>query len=195
MPAPFEMVSGPLEVWFAPEGTSSPQLDLTPPNPWRRMGTNGSRSISDDGITVGFEETIESQRSFGTTGVVKQFRTEEDLMISLSLLDVTVETMALALSGLPVTDVAAASGTPGYRQVETQRGFNVVNLAFLLKGFSPYADFMSAQYWIPKGYASFSGEINYTKGEAAMIEVEIAAIEDLTFRYGLYQGQDAVALP
>ena len=49
---------------------------------------------------MAFEETVESQRVLGSTGVQKQFRTEEDVMMSFSLLDVTAETFALAMSGL-----------------------------------------------------------------------------------------------
>lgn len=285
-PAPFEMVSGPLTVYTAPEGTLPPEISRTPPGNWSLLGTNGARSISDDGLSVTIEETIESQRSLGSTGVQKLFRTEEDVMIGISLLDVTVETFSIAMSGLPITtvppgpagtravdfnltpvptvsggtgsgaivatiivdangditDVTWTSGGTGYvatdvltftqgtvtgtyivvagdltgttlqtltgvsiagtevtppaagfRSVDMLRGFSVLNLAFLSRGFSPYADDMFAQYWLPKAYASFSGELQYTKGEAAAIEIEIMAIEHLTFGYGQYQAQNMFA--
>ena len=280
MPAPFEMVSGPLTVYTAPEGTLAPEISaVTPPSIWTLLGTNGARSISDDGLTATFEESIESQRSLGSTGVQKLFRTEEDVMFGLALLDVTVETFGIAMSGLTVTEVAASTtptdfiATPvptvttsgagtgavvatitvdangditavtwtsggtgyvaaevltftqgavtgtytvlagdltgstldpltavviagetvaaGYRHAPMLRGFNVENLSFLMRGFSPYGDNMNAQFWVPKAYAMFSGEIAYTKGEAAMIEIEIMAIEHLTHGYGQYQGQNA----
>lgn len=283
MPAPFEMVSGPLTVYTAPEGTLAPEISaVTPPSIWTLLGTNGARSISDDGLTATFEESIESQRSLGSTGVQKLFRTEEDVMFGLALLDVTVETFGIAMSGLTVTQVpvstqpadftapppiptvssdmagigavvasitvdasgditdvtwtsggtgyvagevltftqgdvtgtyalqagdltsgvidplatvaiAGTTRTEGYRHAPMLRGFNVENLSFLMRGFSPYGDNMNAQFWVPKAYAMFSGEIAYTKGEAAMIEIEIMAIEHLTYGYGQYQGQDTVA--
>ena len=103
------------------------------------------------------------------------------------------------LSGATIAGaiVSAAYGRPG-----CLRGFNVLNLSFLAKGFSPYADNAYAQYWVPQAYASFSGSLSYTKGEAAMIELEIMAIEDssggvdpitqlATPGYGQYQGQIA----
>ena len=289
MPAPFEMVSGPLEIYTAPEATLAPLIHLPPPSPWTLLGTNGARSMSDDGVQVGFEETVESQRSLGSTAVQKQFRTEEDMMLSFNLLDVSAETFALAMSGLPVTEVAAgtepspfsatpvpvvsggtgtgaavasivvddngvitfvawssggsafvagdtitftqtsvtgtytlvaadvvagviqtlvnksiagaevSAGAPGYRYVPMIRRFNILNLAFLARGFSPYADNQNAQYWLPKGYASFSGEMSYVKGEAAMIEIEVMAIEHYepsptlpSYGYGQYQTQDAL---
>ena len=190
MPAPFEMVSGPLTVYTATEGTLAPELSVLPASPWGLLGTNGARSISDDGLTATFDETIEAQRTLGSTGIAKLFRTEEDVTMSLSLLDVSVETFAIAMSGLPVTTIAPGSGTAGYRRVELFRGFNVLNLAFLMRGFSPYADNMSAQFWVPKGYASFSGDLQYEKGSAAMIQLEIMAIEHLTLGHGQYQAQD-----
>ena len=280
MPAPFEMVSGPLTVYTAPEGTLAPEISIPPPSTtWTLLGTNGARSISDDGVTATFEESIESQRSLGSTGVQKLFRTEEDVMFGIALLDVTVETFGIAMSGLTVTEVAASTSptdftaTPvptvttsgagtgavvasitvdangditavtwtsggtgyvaaevltftqgsvtgtytvlagdltgstldalstvtiagetvaaGYRHAPMLRGFNVQNLSFLMRGYSPYGDNMNAQFWVPKAYAMFSGELAYTKGEAAMIEIEIMAIEDLTHGYGQYQGQNA----
>ena len=193
MPAPFEMVSGPLTVFTANEGTVAPELASDPGADWALLGTNGSRSISDDGLSMTFEETIESQRVLGSTGIQKLFRTDEDVMMGFSLLDVSAETFATAMSGLTVTDVAAGTGSAGYRHVPLLRGFNVLNLAILARGFSPYADDMSAQFWIPKGYASFSGSIQYVKGEAAAIEIEVMAIEHNTHGYGQYQAQDDAA--
>ena len=191
MPAPFEMVSGPLTIYTAPEDTPPPEISADPAAPWDILGTNGARSISDDGLSVAFEETVESQRVLGSTGVQKQFRTEEDVMMSFNLLDVSAETFAIAMSGLSVTDTAAGVGTGGVRTVPLLRGFNVLNLAFLARGFSPYADGLFAQFWLPKGYASFSGELQYVKGEAAAISIEVMAIESTANQYGLYRTQDA----
>ena len=282
MPRPYEMVAGPLTVYTALESTPAPPVNIAPPlwtppapysaNRWELLGMNGGRSISEDGLTLEFSETVEGQRVDGSTAIQKLFRTEEDLMLSCALLDVTVETFAKAMSGLPVdtepagaavasdftatpvpvvtggtgtgavvgsitvgvngdiTDVTWASGgsgyaandiltftqgtvtgsytvqagdltggvlqtlsgltiagmtpgTPEYRHTRLLRGFSVLNLAFLAKGFSPYGDTIYAQYWVPKAYASFSGSLTYTKGEAAMIELEIMAIEDSSGRH------------
>ena len=290
MPRPYEMVAGPLTVYTAPESTKAPALNLAPGAPWELLGTNGGRTISEDGLTLEFSETVEGQRVDGSTAIQKLFRTEEDLMLSCALLDVTVETFAKAMSGLPVETVAPgpavatdftvqpvpivtggtgtgaviasivvnvggditavtwssggsgyvatdiltftqgdvtgsytvqtsdlsagvlddlasvtiagmAPSTPEYRHTRLLRGFSVLNLAFLAKGFSPYGDTIYAQYWVPKAYASFSGSLTYTKGAAAMIELEIMAIEELLGRrdrYAAYSGRrsrHSVGLP
>ena len=192
MSAPYEMVSGPLTVFTAPEGTGPPEISQTPGSPWILLGTNGARSISDDGLTANFEESVEGQRVLGSTAIQKLFRTEEDVTFSLNLLDVSAETFAIAMSGLAVTDVAAGSGSGGYRSVPLLRGFNVRNLSFLMRGFSPYGDNMYTQYWVPKAYASFSGELQYVKGEAAAISLDIMAIEHPTYGYGQYRPQNAL---
>ena len=61
MPAPFEMVSGPIQIWTAPETTVAPELSVDPPAVWKLLGTNGQRSMSEDGVTIEFSETIEAQ--------------------------------------------------------------------------------------------------------------------------------------
>ena len=47
--APYEMASGLLTVYTAPEGTMPPEISGTPGSPWTLLGTNGARSISEDG--------------------------------------------------------------------------------------------------------------------------------------------------
>ena len=114
MPRPYEMVSGPLTVYTAPltnPPAPAPALNLAPPSPWTLLGSNHGRSISEDGLAMEFTETVEAQRVLASTAIQKLFRTEEDLMMSCALLDVTVETFALAMSGLPV-ETRAATSTP-----------------------------------------------------------------------------------
>ena len=192
--APFELVSAPVTLYTAPEGTAAPEISTTPGSPWVVLGTSGSKSISEDGVTVTPSETLESQRVLGSPAVQKLFRTEEDLMIGAMLLDLNAETFARVMNQSAVTDVAAATDTAGYRRFPLLRGFNVNYVALLVKGFSTYADEMFAQYWVPKVYIMLSGDITYVKGEAAGLELEIMAVEDSTGGYGEYQDQDAAAL-
>ena len=59
------------------------------------------------------------------------------------------------------------------------------------KGFSPYGDNMSAQYWLPRAYVMSVGELSYVKGEAVGTEIEIMALEHPTNGFGKYYAQDA----
>lgn len=280
MPAPFEMVSGPLTIYTATEGTAAPTIEIAPPTPtWTLLGANGDKSISDDGLTINFEEEINDQMVLGSTVAQKAFRVSEGVMFDFTLFDLTAEMFAIAMSGLPVTDVpagtrvAAFTATPvptvsggsgsgatiasitvnadgaitdvtwtsggtgyavndvitftqgtvtgtytlvagdvtagvlqnftgktiagsaptaTYKTVPLVRGFNISYQAFLFRGFSPYLDNANAQYWLPKGYAQFSGEVQYQKGEAAGLGISVKAYEYGTFGLGQYQTQDAL---
>jgi hypothetical protein len=188
------MVSGPLTIFTAPEGTTFPEISATPGSPWALMGANGDKSISDDGLTVNVEEETNDQMVLGSTLPQKVFRVSEAMMFDFMLFDLTAEMFAVAMSGLAVSDVPAAVGTGGYRSVPLVRGFNINYQSFLFRGFSPYLDNAFAQYWIPKGYAQFSGEVQYQKGEAAALGISVKAYESGANGLGLYLTQDALPL-
>ena len=196
MPAPYEMVSGPLTVYYASVGTPAPELSATPPATWTLLGTNGDKSITEDGLSIEFDETVEDQMVLGSTAVQKQFRTEESVMFNLTLLDMTAETFAFAMSRPgQVTDVPPSSGVAGRREVPLLKGFTINYSAFLMRGFSPYiSDLYRAQFWVPNAYAKFSGTVQYVKGAAAGIQLQITALEYQTEGYGKYMAQDASPL-
>ena len=190
MGSPYEMISGPITLYYANEGTAAPEISGDPPGPWAVLGAQGKKSLSEDGVTITPDETLEGQRVLGSTAIQKLFRTEEDLMVSFGLLDISVETMARAL-GNGLNEVAAGSGSGGYKEVELMRGFDVNYLAVLARGKSPYGDNMNMQWWIPKVYLSFNGDVAFVKGEAAMLEIEGMVVEHSTDRFGKFQAQHA----
>ena len=187
-------------MWSAPTGSAVSDLSVEPSAPWVLVGTRGGSSISEDGIEINLTETIESQRNLASTGVENLFRPEQDLLISVGLLDLSVETFADAMGGQTPVTVLPTNTTAGY--VETQllrpglgNDFEVNLRAFLLRTPSPYGDDMVAQFWVPRGYASLSGSIHYQKGEAAELEIEILAVLDSTDGYGHYRAQNALPTP
>ena len=187
-------------MWSAPTGSAVSDLSVEPSAPWVLVGTRGGSSISEDGIEINLTETIESQRNLASTGVENLFRPEQDLLISVGLLDLSVETFADAMGGQTPVTVLPTNTTAGY--VETQllrpglgNDFEVNLRAFLLRTPSPYGDDMVAQFWVPRGYASLSGSIHYQKGEAAELEIEILAVLDSTDGYGTYRAQNAHPTP
>ena len=189
--APYQIVSGPVTIYTATAGTAAPEISATPPAAWSQFGANGSRSYGDDGVTITPEQTIEEQMVLGSTAPQKAYRTEEHLTITVPMLDLTAEALALAMNGKTVADTAAGSGTGGYRSFDLLRGLEVNELAVLVRGHAPYADGTNAQYWIPRAYVGSVGEYSYAKGEGAMYEVEFMALEDSTNGFGSYQAQDA----
>ena len=177
MPSPFEIIAGPLTLWLAPVGTAFPIVTAAPAGPWAKVGTSGDRNYSDDGVSVQHSQKNEVARPAGATGPVKAFRTEEDLMIMVTMWDVSLEQYMLALGGVAPTTTAAATGVPGTKRIGLSRGPDVVNYALMARGPSAYADGMFAQYEVPVCYQSASPKLAYKKGVPAGIELEFTALE------------------
>jgi len=196
---PYEILISPYEVWLAPVGESFPDVDTTPGGNWGLLGANGKFNIAEDGVTVTHNQTIEKKRTVGSTGPVKAVRTEEDLMISFILLDMTLEAYRKTLNDVTVTDTAAGSGTPGYREITLRQGREVAVFAMLVKGKSPYGDDWYGQYQIPKVFVSGNPTPKFNKADEAALAFEFTALEDPDAaseeeRFGKLVMQDATAL-
>jgi len=196
---PYEIIIGPYEVYLAPVGESWPDVDETPGGNWVLLGTNGKHNIADGGVTVTHSQTLEKKRNVGSTGPKKVVRTEEDLTISLLLEDLSLEQYSKALNDVPVVETAAASGTPGHRDITLRQGPDVSTFALLCKGRSPYGDNFSAQYQVPVAYQEDSPAPVFNKRDTAALQLTFTALEDPNAatdaeRFGKLVSQDAVAL-
>ena len=191
MPAPFEMISGPMQIYVATAGTAQPEISATPPVAWALLGAN----ISDDGLAVNPEETINEQKTLDSPMTKKLFRADDKIDMSCTLLDMTAETFAKVYNGAPVTTVAAATGTGGYKEFILGRDFTIRLYAVCARGLSPYADGMNAQYWMPNAYVMLDGGPTYVKGEAAGLEVNIMPVYTSSIPgYGRYRAQNIAPL-
>lgn len=177
--APYEILAGPLTLFLAPVGTAFPLLTAAPAAGWFKVGTSGDANYDESGVTVSHVEKLESARTAGTTGPRKAWRTEEDLMIGVTMLDVSLEQYALALNGNAVKTVAAAVGQPGAKTIGLSQGQDVTAYALLARGSSAYADGLPAQYEVPRCYQSANPKPVFKKGTPAGIELEFTALEDL----------------
>jgi hypothetical protein len=201
MSKPFEIVAAPFTVYVAPLGTAFPLLGVAPAGAWIKLGTSGDRSMSEEGVTVAHGQEINQIRTAGSTGPVKAFRTEESLVISLTLLDISLEQYALAFDGNTVATTAAGVGTAGHKALKLYRGVNVDAVALLVRGdVSAYGDGMQSQYEIPACFQSGSPEPVFTKGEPAGLALEYTALEDPDAatpdaRFGRLLMQHALPLP
>lgn len=177
MTVPVEIIAGPLTLFLAPVGTAFPLVTAAPAAPWAKVGTSGDRNYSDDGVSVQHSQSIEQARPAGAVGPVKAWRTEEDLMIMVTLWDLTLEQFTTALAGVAPTTVAAGAGTPGTKRVGLSAGKAVTTYALLARGYSAYGDAFAGQYEVPLCYQSASPKILYAKGKPAGIELEFTALE------------------
>ena len=175
---PYEIIVAPFEVWLGPVPTTFPYADDVPAGNWKLLGTNGKDNYSEDGITLTHEQTINQIRTLGSTGPKKVTRPSENLTIALILDDLTAEQYAKVLNGVTLTDVPAASGTPGTRDVLLRQGLAVTTFCLLCKGVSPYGDGWAMQYQVPIVYQSANPAPVFNKGDAAGLALEFTAIED-----------------
>jgi hypothetical protein len=196
---PYEIIMSPFEVYLAPEGEAFPDVDETPAGNWELLGTNGKFNYAEDGVTVSHEQTPSPHRTLGSTGPVKATRTEENLMISFILEDLSMEQYAKVLNNVTVVDTPAAAGTPGTREITLRQGQTISTFALLCKGPSPYGDNWNMQYQVPRVYQNGSPAPVFNKGDAAGLEIEFMALEDVNAsteaeRFGKLVAQDADAL-
>ena len=193
------MVSAPLDLYIADVGTGAPELSQPPPPPWMSLGRRGRTSIGEDGVSIDFTETIEAQRDLTTSTVTQLFRSDQDLLLKFSLMDLTVATFAELLGIQTPNVVAAGTGTAGYIESSLLRpgmgdDFDVRLRSYLVRTDSPYGDDMNAQFWIPRAYTSLSGSLVFEKGHAVELECEVLSVRDTTYGYGLYQAQHEMPL-
>lgn len=199
--APYEIVAQPFTLWVAAVGTTFPEIDETPDGSWTKVGTSGDRNYSEDGVTVMHSQTVEAWRALGSTGPRKAFRTEEEMRVGMTLMDLTLEQYALALNYNTVTTVAADVDTGGYKSIGLSRGLDLPQRALLVRGVgSPYGagsvQAWNMQYQIPVAVQVAEPEVVFVKGEPAGLALEFLAIEDpsasdATERFGLLLAQTA----
>jgi len=189
--APYEILTGVGELFVAPVGTAFPALGANPGSEWTHLGQ------TQDGVKVSAEQSITKIRTDQETGPVKATRTEEDLIITTKLAEMTLENLATVL-GNTVTDTAPGAGTIGTRSTGLYRGQLVKTYAFLFRGVSAYGAF-PAQYEVPVGFFAGNTETEYKKDGNAQIGAEFHALVDPNAdtageKFGRLVMQDAAAL-
>lgn len=188
---PYEIVAGPIEVYVAPVGESFPAIGTEPPGGnWTLLGTNGDSNYGDDGVTIEHPQTVEDFRGLGSTAPMKSFRTEEDLLISFMLADLTLEEYARVLN---FNSVATDSDD---KTLDIYRGHDVLYKALLIRGEDrgPYGTSYNIQWQIPRVREDSSPEVVFQKGSPAMLAVSFRAMADLNAsadadRFGLIRTQ------
>ena len=176
---PYEIIAAPFTVWYAPVGEAFPAINATPAGNWAMIGTSGDENYHEDGVTAAHSQSIQKYRPVGTTGPRKAFRDEEDLMIRLTLNDMTLEQYKHGLNANSVSATAAGSGTAGFKKLGLRQGLDVTRQALLVRGdVSAYGADYKSQLEIPICFQSGSPEPVFRKGEPAGLALEFTALED-----------------
>jgi hypothetical protein len=127
-----EVMYAPARVYYGPVGTPPPDVDEEPAAPWVLLGTSGIRSQSEAGVKLSFPQSMENFRGQGTA-IRKFARTEEGVEVEVEIADSTIESAAIGLNGNGITTQNATSGNPGRKSITLARGYNVQELALLIR--------------------------------------------------------------
>ena len=172
---PREIVVGPLTIYLAAAVEAEDDIDGTPTGNWGALGASGDRNYTEDGITVTHSQTTRETRVAGATGAVKVNRTEEALMIALTLLD-----MSLAqLTKLFNNTTKSTDTTPNIDFLGVRRGPDVTLFSLIAKGLgmSP-SGALPIQLYVPRCYQSADAmtPVFGKNGEAGFL-AEFSALE------------------
>ncbi len=184
--APFDIIAGPVDVYCAVVGTAFPDVSAAPASAWKKLGTSGTSSQDESGVTVSHSQTIDQIRVAGVTGPVKAVRSASDLVISVSLLDISPEEYRRVLNDVTVASVSPGSGVGGQKKIGLSYGgsLDVALYALIIRGSqSTEATAMNMQYQCPKVYQSGSPSVTFSKS-ASVLAVEFTAIYDISAASG-----------
>jgi hypothetical protein len=164
--------------YIAPVGSAFPNLD-TPVTaaPWTTIGTAGSRSYIDAGVTVSHPQTIGTFVPGGSTAIRKAWRQTEELTVVFSLADLSPSQYALQLNNATVNSTVQTTGIPGDQHFEVMRGVLINSFALLVRGVSPFQEAYSAQYEISAAYNAGNAAPVFSKQGPAVLAVEWHAYE------------------
>ncbi len=190
------IINGPLSLYFAAVGTAFPLVDDDPPTGFTLIGTSGAKNYTEDGVSVAMNQSVEEFRGLGGTIPLKAFRTEEEVIVTVQMADLTLAEVRRALNENAVTNTAAASGIPGSDEINLNRGVDVNSIALLVRGLGKSPQFATGnlQFELDKAYESGSQELTFVKGEPAGVLLEFHALEDDSGNVGRLLVQTAVAL-
>ncbi len=188
---PHEVMGAPHAVFIAPVGTTRTALTVaTPVGPWVEVGKRGNRSFSEEGVRVNSPAAYNYFRGNASAAPLKGFRSEEDVIIAVTLADLTLESLALAFNKTS-TDVTETGIT---RTLGLSRGLGVSTFALMVRGPSPYMDDGIAQFWLPNVMNESSVELQLQRSNATTYPLAFRAIwyDDATDgeELGVYEAED-----
>ncbi len=188
---PYEVMGAPHAVYVAAVGTARPALTVaTPLSPWVVVGKKGNRSYSEEGVKVNSPASYNYFRGNASAAPLKAFRSEEDVMVAVTLADMTLESLALAFNKT-ASDVDETGIT---RTLGLSRGLGVSTFALLVRGPSPYMDDGIAQFWIPVACNTSTVELGLRRDNATTYPIEFRALwyDEATTgeELGVYEAED-----
>jgi len=169
-----EIINGPITVYWAPVGEAFTAIGSAPAGNWLKIGTSGDKNYSEDGVVVSMEKTVEYFRSLGSPFPRKGFITEADILVTVSMADMSLAQMRLALNQNVVTTSSPTD------TIELDVGLDPSEIALMIRGEgkSPQLSGGAMQYQLNRVVEEGSRELAHIKGEPVMAELTFRVIYD-----------------
>jgi hypothetical protein len=167
---PFAQITGTAKIYLAPVRTAPPAINTLPGAAWIYLGeTDGEQSIEHSGALTLF-------RVNERTGPVKAVRPEEDVVVSFTLVELTLENYARVLHE---ASKVLESGTPSRKEMPFKRGSCPTEYALLMIGqsSSPYGLYPAFNY-LPRVVSDAEPTVTRAKDGRAALEAMYRALED-----------------
>ncbi len=174
--ARIELVNGPIELYWAAVGTVFPAVDAAP-STFTLVGTSGDENYAEDGVSINLDQTLEIFRSLGSAHPIHPFRTEQEITVTVTLHDLKLDQLRVAMDLLATTD---AAGPPSTRAIGLDYGLSVSDVALLVRGTgkSPELAGANIQFEINRAVEMGAHELSFVKGEPVGLELEFLALLD-----------------
>lgn len=188
--ASIEIVNGPLELYWAPVGEAMPNVDAAPAGNWALIGTSGDDNYHEDGVIIDLEQTMEVFRPLGSTIAKCVFRTEQDIRVRVTMVDLNLTELRVALN---LNAVTTDAGPPSVSQVNLDYGIPVDDMALLCRGTGNSSEFATGnlQFELNRVVEVASHELAFVKGEPVGVELEFQALQDDSGNVGQITVQNA----
>jgi hypothetical protein len=176
--SPHEILAARYNLYVAPAGTAIPDLaDGAPGGAYTRLGKNGYRNITRDGVLFGDERSYEKFRGLGSAYFTKAFLTDGDIKLEATLADFRLEMLRYAFNDNNVTAVAA--GGNFVKKIGLTMGLNPVPfrvIAYSAEG-SPYGNF-GARIVLRHAVILSSQEFRATRSSPILTKLTFEGMED-----------------
>jgi len=166
MPAPYEVIVGPANVYVAPVGTAFPAVDEEPAVAWQLVGSLGSENYAEAGVLVRSPRNTTPINVLGSTVPRKHVITTTGLEIEFDVIDASAEQVTLGYGVDPEDiEVVATAGSES-RSFDIPTSPIPFQRAVLVRiEQSPYGEDLNSQLQIPAANQLGNAEGGFMKGD------------------------------
>lgn len=170
-----ELITGALDVWWAPTGEAFPVVGVTPTGNWLQIGTLGARNYGEEGITLESDVSTNDIRSLESVRPECVVVTEVDMKVTMMLKDMSLAQLRAAFNFNAVTNDA---GPPDVNTLDLDIGDDLTVVSILLRSDSKSPDFLTGamQFEFENCIELASKSITFAKEDAAAAALEFRVL-------------------